>query len=268
MSYNIYILDPVYWNVWLAGQRDDSDHVLRSVKNWALINSADLCFNLGVFDTRPGKTHGASFTYVKGPKILTDASGSFDKTIGGRSDILRINEFNECKGYSNGIRNGCVLINAPMGGSAVRNGVGITTSGKVIIAQSASKVTEKTFASAVNNFVTKRGEKVKLFVLQDGGGSTNEYSGLSKLSFHATGEDRKVATVLCARKISLPPITRTLKLWSKGEDVRILQTVLGGIEADGSFGFGTRSRLMAAQRALGLAADGICGPLTRAALKL
>lgn len=264
MSYNIYILDPVYWNVWLAGQRDDSDHVLRSVKNWALINSADLCFNLGVFDMRTG----ASYTFVSGPKILTDPSGAYDRTIGGKSDILDINTFNRCKGYSNGIKNGQVLVNAPMGGSAVRNGVGITTSGKVVVAQSTSKVSEKTFASAVNNFVAKRGEVVKLFVLQDGGGSTNEYSGLSKLAFHATGEDRKVATVLCARKISLPPITRTLKLWSKGEDVKILQTVLGGIEADGSFGFGTRSRLMAAQRALGLAADGICGPLTRAALKL
>ena len=264
MSYNIYIFDQAQWEPKFAGQRNEVDHIVRSVKNWALINSADLCFNLGVFDMKTG----ASFTYVKGPKVLTDSSGSYDKTIGGRSDILKLNEFNECKGYSNGIKNGCVLINAPMGGSAMRNGIGITESGKVIIAQSASKVTEKTFASSVNNFVTKRGERVKLFVLQDGGGSTNEYSGISKLAFHATGEDRKVATVVCFKRISLPPVTRNLKLWCKGEDVRLLQTVLGGIEADGSFGFGTRSRLMQAQRALGLVADGCCGPLTRAALKI
>ena len=264
MSYNIYIFDQAQWEPTFAGQRNEADHVVRSVKNWALINSADLCFNLGVFDMKTC----ASYTYVKGPKILTDASGSFDKTIGGRSDILRINAYNECKGYSNGIKNGCVLINAPMGGSAVRNGIGITESGKVIIAQSTKPVSEKSFASAVNNYTAKRGEKVQLFVLQDGGGSTNEYSGISKLSFHATGEDRKVATVVCFKRISLPPVTRTLKFGRKGEDVRLLQTVLGGIEADGSFGINTYSRLRQAQRALGLDDDGWCGPLTRAALKI
>ena len=264
MSYNIYILDPSEWSVWFAGQKDDSDHILRSVRNWALMNSADLCFNLGLFDMRTG----ASYAYVKGPKTLTDPSGAYDKTIGGRSDILEINDFNRCKGYSNGIKEGCVLVNAPLGGKAMRNGIGITESGKVIIAQSSHAVTEQTFSAAVNNFIAKRKEIVKLFVLEDGGGSTNEYSGISKLSFHATGEDRKVATVVCARRISFPPVTRTLKLWSKGEDVRLLQTVLGGIEADGSFGFGTRTRVMEAQRALGLTVDGSCGPLTQKALRL
>lgn len=262
MAYNIYLFNLLQWSVWFSGQRGDNTR--RLVKNWALIEGAELCFNLGVFDMKTG----ASYTYVQGPKVLTDPSGAFDRTIGGKSDILEIDPYNRCKGYSNGIKDGRVIVNAPMGGSTMRNGIGITHSGKVIIAQSSSKVTETAFATAVNNFVVKRGEIVKLFVLQDGGGSTSEYSGISKLNFNATGEARPVATVVCLRRIAPRQITRNLKLLSKGEDVRLLQTVLGGIEADGSFGFGTRSRLMAAQRALGLAADGCCGPLTRAALKL
>lgn len=269
VTYNIYILDLSQWRVWFAGQRDDKDNTVRNVKNWALINGADLCFNLGVFDVRKGATYGASFTFVSGPKILTDPSGEFDKTIGGRSDVLWIDDVNRCKGYSNAIKNGIISINAPMASSstkAVRNGIGVTVSGKVIIAQSSKAVTERTFAAAVNDFVITRAERVKLFVLQDGGGSTNEYSNISKLAFHATGENREVATVVCASRIALPPITRTLKKGCRGEDVRILQMVLGGIECDGIFGAKTKSRLKEAQRALGLVADGSCGPLTRKAL--
>lgn len=58
---------------------------------------------------------------------------------------------------------------------------------------------------------------------------------------------------------------RTLKKGHKGNDVRLLQYVLG-IDADGVFGPNTDSRLRQEQEALDLKPDGKCGPLTQKAL--
>ena len=253
MAYNVNIFDLKQWSVWLAGQTYQTT-TTKTVKDWCLSENAELCFNLGMFEMSTGK----GVTYVRGRKgILGYGGNSYEVGWG----------INSCKGYSNGIVDGMVLINKPLGGTRTRNGIGITQSGKVIIAQTTHKVTEKAFAQAVNSYCAKRGEAIKTFVLEDGGGSTCEYSSVSKLNCAPEG-GRRVTTVVCVSRIGLPPVTRNLKLWSKGEDVRLLQTVLGGIECDGSFGFGTRSRLMQAQKALGLAADGSCGPLTRKALGL
>ncbi len=52
-----------------------------------------------------------------------------------------------------------------------------------------------------------------------------------------------------------------LKLGSKGEDVKLLQQLLG-ITADGTFGPQTQSVVIAFQKVNGLAADGIVGPAT------
>ena len=57
----------------------------------------------------------------------------------------------------------------------------------------------------------------------------------------------------------------TLKVGSKGEEVKALQTKLG-LAADGDFGSGTEAKLKAWQTANGLAADGIAGPATLAKL--
>lgn len=254
MAYNILILDQKEWSIWLGGQAYDTT-TTKTVRDWGLCENAELTFNLGMFVLASGR----GITFVRSRKGILG--------YGGDSDILELNQFNQCRGYSNGIVNGCISINKPLGGSRTRNGIGITNSGKVIIAQTSNNVTERAFCQKVNSEVAKTKDVVKLFVLQDGGGSTSEYSNLSKLTFYPEGV-RKVSTVVYATRINTKPVTRVLKLWGKGDDVKLLQTVLGGIECDGSYGFGTRSRVMQAQRALGLTADGICGPITRKALGL
>jgi len=67
------------------------------------------------------------------------------------------------------------------------------------------------------------------------------------------------------------PITQTLRLGSRGSQVKILQERLNSLgynagKADGIFGSKTRSAVMAFQRANGLAVDGIVGPATIAKL--
>ena len=59
---------------------------------------------------------------------------------------------------------------------------------------------------------------------------------------------------------------KTLRYGSTGEDVKLLQRILGGLDADGIFGRLTLAAVVAYQKAAGLDADGIVGPLTWAAL--
>jgi peptidoglycan hydrolase-like protein with peptidoglycan-binding domain len=49
----------------------------------------------------------------------------------------------------------------------------------------------------------------------------------------------------------------TLKLWSRGEAVKALQTALGGLTADGSYGRLTEGRVKAYQKSKGLAVTGV-----------
>ena len=59
---------------------------------------------------------------------------------------------------------------------------------------------------------------------------------------------------------------KTLKKGSRGEEVKTLQTMLGGLVVDGIFGSKTKAAVEAFQAANGLKVDGIVGPLTWAAL--
>lgn len=59
---------------------------------------------------------------------------------------------------------------------------------------------------------------------------------------------------------------KTLRYGSTGEDVRLLQKILGGLDADGIFGRLTLAAVIAFQKANGLDADGIVGKLTWAEL--
>lgn len=57
-----------------------------------------------------------------------------------------------------------------------------------------------------------------------------------------------------------------LRKGSKGEDVKLLQKLLGGLAVDGVFGSLTEKAVMAFQQKNKLVADGICGPKTWTAL--
>lgn len=58
-----------------------------------------------------------------------------------------------------------------------------------------------------------------------------------------------------------PPLSGWLKVGSKGADVKYLQQKLG-ITADGIFGQGTNTAVVAFQKKMKLTADGIVGPVT------
>ncbi len=58
-------------------------------------------------------------------------------------------------------------------------------------------------------------------------------------------------------------ITTTLRVGSKGEEVKCLQMAVG-VTADGSFGPITRAAVVAWQKSVGLSADGVFGPKSRA----
>lgn len=53
-----------------------------------------------------------------------------------------------------------------------------------------------------------------------------------------------------------------------GEDVKSLQSVIGGLVVDGSFGPATDKRVREYQKSKGLAVDGSVGPITQKALGL
>lgn len=61
---------------------------------------------------------------------------------------------------------------------------------------------------------------------------------------------------------------RTLRRYHSGNDVRMLQYLLGGLDVDGNFGALTEAAVEAFQEAHGLEKDGVCGPKTRAVLGL
>ena len=256
----VNLFDKSLWDIWIEGSHYNTTPKTRmTVANWCVASKADLCFNLALFNLNNGNT----ITYVHNAN--GDIGYGNDK-----SNLVRLNDQNWCRGYSNGIINGTTTVNAPLGGARTRNGIGLTKSGKIIIAQCNSRMYEKSFCNSVNNFVKKQGEFVDIFVLQDGGASTSMYSNISKLSFAPEG-GRKVATVVCLkRKYSGTfRVNRQLKYRCKGEDVKLLQQFLGGIEVDGSFGrgsAGTEQRVKAFQRKMGLKQDGICGPATLKAL--
>lgn len=256
MKANVYLFSPSNWRLSVVGAEYQQKRV-QSVYEWGGPAGADLCFNLGLFDLWDGPANGC---YAR--------SNGRDISYGGKSEVIAFNSVDACGGYSNGVINGVVKVNkyltSPVA-TAYRTGVGQTSDGQFIVAQSRQPLTETAFCTEVNNFVRSLGKVVSKFVLEDGGGSTSEWSFMSGLGYFPSSV-RKVATVLCVKLLKKPKFTRTLSKGMTGSDVMLLQTALGGIEADGIFGNGTRARVIAAQRALGIAADGYAGPITMSKL--
>lgn len=260
-----HVYDPKLWDIWFEGTPYNSKPKKRgTAKEWAATNKADVVYNLGFFNMSNFDT----VTYVK-------AKG-FDVGYGGSPERLTVSPGNVCgaeaddkngKKWGVGIKDNVVV--EPSGGDArSRNGIGITPTGKIIIAQSTNKVTRRSFCTSVATQIKNYyKDTVKIFLMEDGGGSTQSYSNFSKLTIAPEG-GRKVPTVTCV-KLRVPlKLTKTMRTGSKGEDVRLLQMVLGGLECDGSYGNATKARVKAAQKALKIAQDGSCGPITLKALGL
>lgn len=259
MANNFFIFDPNIWDLRLAGTDNGTRY---TVEKWSERLNADLIFNLTTFATR-GVTVGRPDTEV----FINNVRLCWGKED--VSDFVQVNPTDKARGYSNAIKDGVVKLSHKFGGSSYRNGIGITNRGHIIVAQTSHKTTELAFATEVNNFIKNRGQAVKLFVLEDGGGSTQEYSTRSKLYWTATPEKRPVPTVIYAKYKGTPTISSPVYNGSRGADTVLIQTLLGGIAADGDGGPATANRIKAAQTALAFPTSlrcGICSAYTAKAL--
>ena len=144
---------------------------------------------------------------------------------------------------------------------------GITTDGRYFIAKSGTGYLQDQFASyIVKDIVGTHRSHVKTGFEMDGGGSTGVYSSKTGLLYTPTKQKegvkgRYLTTAFLASVKPSYRIARTLKYGSIGEDVKVLQILLG-LDADGIFGSNTRLAVIAYQKANGLDPDGIAGPLT------
>lgn len=247
MAYNIYVLDPAVWRFELAGYNNGTR---LTVRQWGQQLEADLCFNLTTFNMANGRPD----TFVR--IAYKDLCYGHE----GHTELIDLGGGYQCRGYSNGILGGKININRPMGGSRTRNGVGLTARGHLIIAQSTVSRTERAFCQAVNDYVLALGQTVRAFVLEDGGGSTAAYSARSRFWVAPEG-GRPVPTVICAYLRQTPVITRPIYNGIKGEDARLIQTLML-TEVDGSFGPGSASRLKTMQATFGFPAALRCGILS------
>lgn len=267
----VHLFDLSKWKLWYDALPYSTGNQKPIVlKGWAEDEGADLVYNLCFFNldtvaNRRINAAGRTLQYLLAGGEIAGYDSGYTRPEGER---LRIDDKNVVSGWNVAIMGG-KLQKGLSNNRRSRNMHGMTTDGLYIVAQS-TPATEKTVAQDVINYCKRYGKTVDKLLIMDGGGSVGCYSARAKLLFAPEKEGkygREVASVLCA-KYKGEPIERNLRYFSKGEDVKLLQTILGGIAADGSYGSGTRNRVKEAQKALGITADGSCGPITRAALKL
>ena len=153
-----------------------------------------------------------------------------------------------------------------------RNMIGELDDGSIFTVQTTKGYTEYEVCYYVLNHFKKKGRSIPLMFVMDAGGSTGCYSTRSRDLFAPEKEGtngRPVPSVFCVRrKTTAAKITRTLAKGMTGDDVLLLQSVIGSVEVDGIFGPMTRNQVIIVQRRLGLVPDGIVGPKTLAALGL
>lgn len=234
--YIINIFDPKTWDIWVMGTPLTASRIpVYTAKATSIQEHADMAFNLALFNLGDKKTVD-TYLVANGQRI-------------GWGEPPTVN-------VSNGIVGGYKTM---LGGSRTRNAFGLLNDGRYFTAQTSHKVSEKLFKSnVISRIKSLYGAAVSVFLYEDGGGSTQQYSARSKLNFAPEG-GRAVPTCLCVRARKPLVITRNLYKGCKGEDVRLLQQVLGGIEVDGVYGNGTANRVRQAQKALGIKADGMAG---------
>lgn len=263
------IFDPKEYDIQIIGHRYQLGNTLplRSMTDWAEKSKADWVFNFAFFnfDTPANRKIGAAgrtLQYCHNPEI---GDIGYDAQSPMPTPTLSLPNGNRWRGWKLAVLNG-ITQSSKLDKTTrrARNMNGLTDDGRYIQVTT-DRQTEAYVAGQVVNLVKKLyGTGVKYLFVNDAGGSAQEYSAISKLGYYPEGR-RNVATVTAVKRKEPYTFHRQLSLGKRGDDVRILQAALGGIEVDGSFGFGTLSRLKQGQRAAGVKADGYFGPISAAA---
>ncbi len=252
--YIIRIFDPAKWELsFRCSAYSDYPKICQSLSKWGgdlAINHA--YFNLSTPYTRKIKADNRTLQYL-------NIDGQ-DCAYGGTEERIALPGGDITSGFTLGIQDGRV-IEKNISSKRSRNALGISYDGTIFNVQTSHFVTLNGFCNYINSRL-----KVKLLLLNDGGGSTGCYCSRSKMHFAPEGS-RPVPSVLIANYKG-EPIQRTLKIGCKGNDVTVLQMMLAKVECDGIFGNGTKRAVIDVQRELGLAPDGIAGSLTLKALGL
>lgn len=220
-------------------------------------------FNFDNYQNRQNKCAGRTLQYCYNPHIGVIG---YNASAPAPTPTITLNTGCKFCGWNLAILDG--IVQSPRLNKTTkraRNMNGLTADGRYIHVTT-DRQTEVAVATEVNRRIKNLYKTtVKYLFIEDSGGSTQEYSAISKLGYYPEGQ-RAVATVIGVRRKSLYIFTRTLHIGCRGEDVMVLQQALGGIEVDGIFGLGTASRLRQAQKALGLTADAYFGPMSAAAM--
>lgn len=268
--YIINVFKSSEWDMWFGADGYNSlPKQAYPLKNWAERENADMVFNLTYFNMS-GEKKWYNIQYLRKHSIGDCGySGTPERLILPNGDIVA--GYKEPSQSFKGVRN-----NAIYGTNAVyrrsRNMLGLLDDGCVISVQTTYGYTEYDVCKYVVDYFKKQRKTVKLLLVMDAGGSTGCYSARAKNLFapEKEGTDgRWIPSVFCVkRKLTAPRISRTLWQGMRGDDVAILQSVIGSVEVDGIFGKGTRAQVVTVQRRLGLVPDGVAGPLTLGALGL
>lgn len=254
----VWVLDPKEWDIWFAGTPNTTNKngAAYTLKDWALKENADLCWNLAFFNfgTKANYAINAAYRtleYVKGNNKIY----GYDSSTSEKVPHLVLNSKNECGGWKLAVQNNVIkTANLDSKSKRTRNMNGITADGKYIHAQSTGKITEVALATYVVNYVKQYyGTTVQLLLVQDAGGSTGVYSTCSKIITAGEKEGafgRPVATAVCAkRKNTIAPMTRILKYngtkdvkkMMQGPDVMLFQQLTTGLTIDGIYGAGGKN---------------------------
>ena len=266
----VNVFDPKEWDIRVVGNKyqEGNTFPLRSVRNWGDMTNADLVFNFAFFNfntatNRYNNCAGRTLQYCHNPNI---GDIGYDSSSPAPTPTIMLPNGCRWRGWKLAVLNG-ITQSAKLDKSTrrARNMNGITTDGRYIQVTTDRQTEVYVAAEALRQVKLHWNTNILYLFVNDSGGSTQEWSNISKLSFNPEGL-RDVATVFALKRKAEMGFTRQLSYGMTGDDVKLLQQALGGIEVDGYFGRGTNNRLKQAQRALGLKADGYFGPLTAKAM--
>ena len=263
----INVFDPKDFEIYTYGNPYTGGNVTPfGVTTWASKAKADWVFNLAFFDfaNAYNNAHGIGGRTLQ--KVYNPHLGDIGCPDAVKRTDYIILQGSVWAGWATAVLNGIVQTrNLNATAKRARNMNGITADGRYIHVTT-NYQTELYVANYVNTRIQKDyGTKIRYLFVEDSGGSTQEYSAISRLGYYPEGQ-RAVASVMCIRRKTIYTFNRTISNGCRGEDCRILQQALGGIEVDGIFGRDSTNRLKQAQKALRLAADGYFGPLSARAM--